>query len=352
MKKIFKLFANCIPVNGAKRHIICDLQKNTFYFIPGELLEILTLSKGKTIDEIKSIYSDRINAQQIDYYVDYLIDNDLAFFCSNPENFTELQIQWDFPGYISNSIIEIRNESLYDLADVFSQLQELGCKFLELRLYDEISIKRITQIIGLVDETKFRNIDIYYKYKSPAEIDSLEKLFNSNQRIGKIIVHSVPPSYKSQRSNPNLVLTHDIISNNDCCGQISPSYFTSNIEMYMESKLFNSCLNKKLSITPLGEIKNCPSTSKIFGNVRTTKLKEAIEKHGFKDYWSINKDQIDVCKACEFRYICTDCRAFIEDSDDIYSKPLKCGYNPFLAEWTEWSTNPLKQKAINFYNKL
>ena len=54
-------------------------------------------------------------------------------------------------------------------------------------------------------------------------------------------------------------------------------------------------------------------------------------------------------KDCEFRYICTDCRAYVEDPEDILSKPLKCGYNPYTGEWSEWSTNPLKQKAIDFY---
>jgi hypothetical protein len=29
--------------------------------------------------------------------------------------------------------------------------------------------------------------------------------------------------------------------------------------------------------------------------------------------------------------------------------PLKCGYNPYTCEWEEWSTNPLKQKAIGYY---
>ena len=69
----------------------------------------------------------------------------------------------------------------------------------------------------------------------------------------------------------------------------------------------------------------------------------------FKKYWFINKDQIAVCKDCEFRYICTDCRAYIENPEDMYSKPLKCAYNPYTSEWEEWSTNPLKQKAIEHY---
>jgi hypothetical protein len=75
----------------------------------------------------------------------------------------------------------------------------------------------------------------------------------------------------------------------------------------------------------------------------------AVEKPGFRKYWDINKDKIHVCKDCEFRYICTDCRAYVEDPEDILSKPLKCDYNLYTGEWSEWSTNPLKQKAIDFY---
>jgi SPASM domain peptide maturase of grasp-with-spasm system len=89
-----------------------------------------------------------------------------------------------------------------------------------------------------------------------------------------------------------------------------------------------------------------------FGNIKETTLMEALEKPGFKKCWDINKDKIHVCKDCEFRYACTDCRAYVEDPADILSKPLKCGYNPYTGEWSEWSTNPLKQKAIEFYGML
>lgn len=86
-----------------------------------------------------------------------------------------------------------------------------------------------------------------------------------------------------------------------------------------------------------------------FGNINDTSLLEVLEKPGFKKLWDLSKDKIHVCKDCEFRYICTDCRAYVEDPDDILSKPLKCGYNPYTGEWSDWSTNPLKQKAIEFY---
>lgn len=91
-----------------------------------------------------------------------------------------------------------------------------------------------------------------------------------------------------------------------------------------------------------------------YGNIKDTTLEEALNKPGFKKYWNVTKDMIEVCKDCEFRYVCTDCRAYTErttfDKKEIdLSKPLKCGYNPYTNEWAEWSTNPLKQKAIEYY---
>ncbi len=89
--------------------------------------------------------------------------------------------------------------------------------------------------------------------------------------------------------------------------------------------------------------------SQSFGNIKDTTLKKALDHKDFKKYWNITKDQIEVCKDCEFRYVCTDCRAYKENPEDDYSKPLKCGYNPYTNIWGEWSTNPLKEIAIEYY---
>jgi SPASM domain peptide maturase of grasp-with-spasm system len=98
-----------------------------------------------------------------------------------------------------------------------------------------------------------------------------------------------------------------------------------------------------------GNIKNCLGMCKSHGNVKNISIKEAIKKTDFTKLWHVKKDEIAICKDCEFRHICTDCRAFTEDPEDIYSKPLKCGYDPYTGEWQEWSTLPFKQKAMVFY---
>lgn len=123
------------------------------------------------------------------------------------------------------------------------------------------------------------------------------------------------------------------ITSSSCCGIVSEWYFTPKTEVFIESKKFNSCLNHKISVDVSGEIKNCPSMKDSYGNIQTTTLQEAIDKTGFKDIWNINKDKIEVCKDCEFRYICQDCRAYIQDPNNIYSKPAKCSYDPYEAVW-------------------
>ena len=137
------------------------------------------------------------------------------------------------------------------------------------------------------------------------------------------------------------------------CGTVDLKYFNTNLPKVLESLNHNSCLNKKIAIDKDGNIKNCPAMLHSFGNIKDTTLEEALNHIDFKKYWHVNKDMIAVCKDCEFRHICTDCRAYTERNhlhEDLdLSKPLKCGYNPYTNEWSEWSTNPLKQKAIEFY---
>ena len=155
-------------------------------------------------------------------------------------------------------------------------------------------------------------------------------------RIGSIIVFSAPFFKNIPITDPVsnfLFVEENINEENSCKGYISKQYFSIDTKLFVESQLHNTCLNRKICIDADGEIKNCPSMKRSFGNIKDTTLKEAIEKPGFKELWFICKDKIDVCKDCEFRHMCTDCRAFIKDPDNIYSQPAKCPYNPYIAKW-------------------
>lgn len=96
----------------------------------------------------------------------------------------------------------------------------------------------------------------------------------------------------------------------------------------MHNKLYNSCLNLKISIDINGYIKNCPSLNDCYENISNNSLKDALANTKFKLYWDISKDKVDVCKDCELRYACNDRRAN-RINHELYSKPLKCSYEPY-----------------------
>ena len=91
-------------------------------------------------------------------------------------------------------------------------------------------------------------------------------------------------------------------------------------------------MNRKIAIDVKGEIKNCPSIPKSYGNVKNTSLLQVASEKDFQQLWQVKKDNIAVCKDCEFRHVCTDCRAFTEDGE-LYGKPSKCNYDPYTATW-------------------
>lgn len=348
----FILFADCIPVKGFNRSIICDTKSNNFYFIPNGLYDILEAYNGKTIQDIKNNFEDQYH-EIIDDYFDFLICNRLLFFHSNPALFPKMSTAWNSSSLITNIIIDY-DEVLHDFNALLPQFESLKCSYIQLRFYKKISLDYINSIVEALKKEKSRivSIDFIMPYYDNFNLEELNRLALENSRIHSFILFNSPfdKSYNPLRKKMGYVtLVKRNVINEKHCGIINEEYFYSNIKLYSESQHHNTCLNKKLSIDKDGNIKNCPSMTTSFGNIKNTTLTEALDKPDFKKYWNITKDQIDVCKDCEFRHICTDCRAYLEEPENSFSKPLKCGYDPYKNKWSYWSTNPLQQKAIEFY---
>jgi SPASM domain peptide maturase of grasp-with-spasm system len=342
----FQLFACCIPVKGAARSVICDTQRRTFAFIPNSLFEILTEHEGKTIEAIKGHFQNKYD-ETIDEYFQFLVDDEFVFFTKSPNLFPKMELKWEEPAFITNAIIENYKNVNYE--NVFHQLTTLGCKHILLHFFENISISLLENILRLAIQTNISSFEIFLPYNESVNTISISKLIENFPFVFNLTLFNAPKNEVIITPNQQQVYLIDNEISNKHCGIISASYFTVNTKTFTESQHHNTCLNRKISIDTEGNIKNCPSMSQSFGNIKDTTLTEALEHSNFKKYWNVTKDQVSICKDCEFRHICTDCRAYVENPADMYSKPLKCGYNPYTCEWEEWSTNPLKQKAIQHY---
>ncbi len=350
------LFANCFVVKGKSKSVIFDSHYNNLFSIPNDLCDFIDTYSGKLISNIKKDFNIR-DQEVIDEYISFLDSNDLLNkYCTSDNselfNFSSIDLTWDYPAKISNGILEISEH--FDtsvLHNIINQLSDIGCKFVEVRIYELIKYDKLIEILKCFNNSRIKSIFLYTRYNECVSDEDWSKLLKEYGRIYDLVIHGSP--IDKEIDDIGAIKFNYICQsiNNKHCGNIK-GLFNTNLEFFTESLHFNNCLNRKISIDTNGNIKNCPSMMDSYGNIRDTTLAEAIEIPEFKKYWDINKDRIYVCKDCEFRYICTDCRAYIEEPEDILSKPLKCGYNPYSGEWSEWSTNPLKQKAIDYYGMI
>ena len=345
------MYSTCVLTKGKNRSALIDLERQSIQLIPNDLFEILINYNGFTLKEIKANFSPD-NLGTIDEYYNFLFENDYVFCTNTPNLFPPISKDWDAPEIINNCIIDIGPDVKFDYAKIFKELDDLHCKFLEIRVFSVIEFHLIEEILKHLNYSTIIYVNMLLPYSEDISLAMITELCDKNARLGGITVYNSPYEKHEQSEDYAVPINYikQVIIDCKSCGNISSEYFAINIKDYTEFLNFNSCLNRKISIDQNGNIKNCPSFRNAYGNISDTSLYEVAMNESFRHYWSITKEKIDKCKSCEFRHVCTDCRAYLEDPNDLFSAPLKCGYNPETLEWEDWSKNPLKSNAIEYYS--
>ena len=115
-----------------------------------------------------------------------------------------------------------------------------------------------------------------------------------------------------------------------------PDFSLVKEEEFLKNYNGNSCWIGKLNISCDGYISPCIMGEKFINkeyNIRNNSLEELLKEYIIPEFWSISKNKIKVCKDCEYRYICKDCRPLSVEGNDKFSKGSFCTYNPYKGEW-------------------
>ncbi|MEH6309082.1 grasp-with-spasm system SPASM domain peptide maturase [Olivibacter sp. CPCC 100613] len=328
-----KLFPSCKPVKGYRRGIICDLENMTYHLVPNSLIDLLELLTNTKLKDIEKVVEDD-SLQVLNEYTSFVLDNNLGFITEDPVSFSDIETLFHHPSTISNAILVSGSDSQHDYPDILNQLDQLNCKGLELRFFYSPTEDELNDILSLAEDSRLQSIDLILKHSPYMNDTYFIDLVTKYRRLSYIQVHSAPfdHEYYIEENFAFLRYTSVRIIDNSFCGCISPKNFAVNVLLFTESLNFNNCLNKKIAIDEDGKIKNCPSMQNSHGTITNTKLKDVVENEEFRQLWGLTKDEIDICKDCEFRYICTDCRAFTEHGE-VASKPSKCNYDPYNNSW-------------------
>lgn len=345
--KFLLLFTNVFFVRGYTRTMVLDIQKEKWIFIDNEYYEIILQLKTKSIESV----TESFDANSIVYFnefVNFILDNDYGAIVDDINLFPEIREYWDSPYQIDNAILDLDKQSSYEISSIADQLQKLNCQFIEIRYFGLFDIEKLNTVLSHFEGKDLRFIHVITEYGN-FEQEEYFKLCTKYINVGFTLYNS--PVNKLVKSSLNNIVSgmghinyiQQKIDNCSFCGIINETTLIKpkDVTDFMENKLFNSCLNRKISIDTDGNIKNCPSMKKSFGNILDESLIKVSENIDFQKKWSINKDLVEVCKDCEYRYVCSDCRAYTKNPSNEYSKPLKCFYDPYTGVWEDmFSVNP------------
>lgn len=361
-----RLFADCVPVRGVRRSAIYDLTRGELHLFPTEYFAVLEWLTSRPVaallDELASTAPEpRSHSTKLEEFVQFLLDNELVMFTSDPLRFPQIDTTWDYPGEVQSAIIDV-DARVHDFRLILSQLDALGCQFLQLRGFSSLlTLDLCREILAFAKDTSITSVELILRYDPGVPADQITGFMRAEPLVTSLTLHSAPERTQLVASMAELAsdtpalermvtLTPQVIDTASHCGLITQEYLSPpTVATYAELRHFNGCLNRKISVDDEGNIRNCPSMGRSFGQAVSTRLAEVIEKKEFRAAWTVSKDSIDVCSGCEFRYVCTDCRAYLEQPSNPHSKPLKCGYNPSTSTWDDWYRPTFKATVCDHY---
>lgn len=333
MDYYFFMFTCCFLTKGFRRSLIIDTQRNNIKLIPNDLYNILELHKQKSLREIIEIYEEN-NREIILEYFHTLIKEEYGEFRNKMLGFIPINKDIVSSALISNAIIDIRKKVIINFDSAIIQLENLGCKALQIRIYELLDLKDLKNILSSLKSTGINYIEIFINASEKLNFSFCKRVLLTNYSINKIILFNskINKTYNFN-SHQTISQTKVGLTSDKQCGIVSIEHFSTALTNVLESKKFNSCLYKKISIDENGFVKNCPSCTANFGKFGDLPLDKVANMSSFKKLGNIRKETISICKHCEFRHICPDCRVFIQDKTNILSKPSKCNYDPYTTQW-------------------
>jgi radical SAM protein with 4Fe4S-binding SPASM domain len=110
----------------------------------------------------------------------------------------------------------------------------------------------------------------------------------------------------------------------------------TNLEQFMHNNKLHPCLANSITITWSGEVLPCSMMRNYsLGNIRDRKIWTFLKgtEGSIQEFWKINLNTLNKCSKCEFRYVCTDCRALETAISGNLCNKVLCNYEPSKGSW-------------------
>lgn len=329
------LYATNQLVKGFTQLLIMDLQRlDTYAFDPKFEKILYVLQKG---------VSDTQFAHLDDEFRSFLKENELVFTCSEADVFPEMIKSYESLGIIENVIIELNEMTSCYLQDMSKMIDLLTVQACFVRIKSTTK-EQLTQFLVLLNSSTLRSMELAIDANLYKDIEGKEdfwiELLRSFPRVKRIVVFSAG-SDKVLRyfQDAFIVFRKNEFPTFNREKRVSKERLHINQELYFNNHSYNSYFSHKLFIRGDGSIMNAPEYAQVFGNIENpdavSGIQSIIRSSIFQKYWRVKKDDIEVCKDCEFRYMCVDSRLPKQKDNGHWYFDTECRYNPYIGKWED-----------------
>ncbi len=321
MSKYFSLYSFCIPVRGKDAAIVCNLQNSSYTEIPLFLFEMLEYYSNLSLKELEELYNDKTH--YIFKYLTLLEKRNIGRFSLLPNEFCKIDLTWKKPEKIRSAIIDIDDRQKLNYFDIFDQLNDLSCRNLEIRFFYSVNQRFLEEILLHTKTSKIRTIDFILPFEgSQFDIKRYRKSLHQHKKLCHTIFYGT--DLKINYKNDCIFSTPKDLSSPTAFEDIPEDRYIINTAFFSESQKFNTYYNAKVCIDINGNIKNCTSHDRHFGNVRDGKIEDLIDQSDFKLFWNINNDQILGIQDSPLRYIWMNTHDLEQVDNTLYKMKYVC----------------------------
>lgn len=331
MDDFLLIFSHIKIVKGYRKSLIINLQKETCsrYLNSDEFLEFVYTSSGKPISKLDEQMVLRV--AQMEFGV-VLPENLIG-------NFPPLEVGWDYPCKFSNGIFELKN--VKEIEYTIQILKETSLRNIQLRVTDVLGNREFEILTKEILLSKVHNVQLVFLQENFID-DAILDLILSWRILSSIIVYC---SQESKSYNVKGKLMAFVATEYRELWVInSPNDLILNMPFYQEAIGFNAYYNRKLFVSG----NKMFSGNKDDGHTYFATVKEAFDFLSQKSSsWLMKKDDIDVCRDCEYRYSCFDRRIPKNRGENQYFNLRECSYNPYIGTWKgEEGYKTLKESGV------
>jgi hypothetical protein len=313
---VLKFHSQTPFVKGYLRTCIYDLSRCDYDLIPNDIFDKLQ----ENVDHEKDLILQNCDNEELKW-MNFLLKKEYIYFIPSlfKKNFKDFDLTFKASSIITNAVLDVV-EYRTDLN--VNILEELNCKHLAIRFFcEKPDVNKIANFLkDFLENITFNSIDVFISKsysKQEMSVKEYKAIFEEIKTLNKLELF--------EASNEN--------KEND----IFIPKFICDINSFIESNKYNLYFNKKIRVSSSGEIFNGVETNAIHGKINKLSKQEVIDlikSSKVSDLWDINKDRMDVCKDCEFRYMCLDNRVPDRRIDGTLYYKSECSYNPYIAKWS------------------